>query len=408
MDVTTDLPIFYSIVCIFLAFGYAYFLYHKERLITNLLLLRSLFILRFIFISILAVLLLNPIVKTIQKEIEQPIVIIAQDISASIKDSVFHDLKSLSEQLSDFDVYTYSFATSMSSGFSKVNNGLKTNFSKVINEVESRFSNRNIAALIIATDGLYNNGSNPLYAHLNNYPIYPIALGDTSIKTEVKVLKVKQNEIAFLGNTFPLEVSLAMLEAKGEKIKLSVWHNGNKLHAELIDINSNDDYKKIKILVEATDIGLQKYQIVASVIDGEENVQNNSYTAYIDVIDSRYKILILHGASHPDISAYKSAIEKNKNYTTKIFHLNDFNGNIDAFQLVVLFGVEQNINLIKRLKESQVPLLVFELNKTGLKEKLSTAIRFNNKGGLEEVSVVKNEQFSRFTFSSPSISDATI
>ena len=53
-------------------------------------------------------------------------------------------------------------------------------------------------------------------------------------------------------------------------------------------------------------------------------------TYYIDVIDSRYKILILHGASHPDISAYKSAIEKNKNYTTKIFHINDFNGNLDS------------------------------------------------------------------------------
>ncbi|MDC0204584.1 hypothetical protein OAJ65_02180 [Flavobacteriales bacterium] len=337
--------------------------------------------------------------RLFKKEIEQPIVIIAQDISSSIKDSVFHELKNLSEKLSDFDVYPYSFAASMSSGFSKVNNGLKTNYSKVINEVESRFSNRNIAALIIATDGLYNNGSNPLYTHLNNYPIYPIALGDTSIKTDVKVLKVKQNEIAFLGNTFPLEVSLAMLEAEGEKIKLSVWHNGNKIHAEEIDINSNDDYKKIRILVEATDIGLQKYQIVASELDGEKNAENNSYTAYIDVIDSRYKILILHGVSHPDISAYKSAIEKNKNYTIKMIHLNDFNGNIDAFQLVVLFGAEQNVNLIKRLKESQVPLLVFEFNKTGLKEKLSTAMRFNNKGGLEEVSAVKNEQFSKFTFS---------
>ena len=93
MGITTDLPIFFSIVCILTAFGYAYFLYHKERLITNLLLLRSLFVLRFTFVSILTSLLLNPIVKTIQKEIEQPIVIIAQDISSSIKDSVFHDLK---------------------------------------------------------------------------------------------------------------------------------------------------------------------------------------------------------------------------------------------------------------------------------------------------------------------------
>ena len=399
MDISTDLPIMYSIACLLLGLGYAFFLYRKERLITNLLLLRSLFVLRFIFVSILAGLLLNPVVKSIQKEIEQPIVIIAQDISSSIKDSVFYDLNTLSEQFTDFDVYTYSFAATMSSGFSKVNSGVKTNLSKVINEVESRFSNRNIAALIIATDGLYNEGSNPLYSQLNNYPIYPIALGDTTIKTEVKIVKVKQNEIAFLGNTFPLEVSLAMQKAKGEYTKLSVWHNGNKLYSEVINIKSNDDYQKVKILVEASGIGLQKYQIIASIIDGEDNVKNNTYTSYVEVIDSRYKILILNEVSHPDISAYRSAIEKNKNYTIHLFHIDDFNGNIEAYQLVALFGIKQNVDLIKKLENSQVPLLVFELNKTGLKEKLSTAIRFTSKGGLEDVLAIKNKQFSKFTFS---------
>ncbi len=399
MDISTDLPIMYSIACLLLGLGYAFFLYRKERLITNSLLLRSLFVLRFIFVSILAGLLLNPVVKSIQKEIEQPIVIIAQDISSSIKDSVFYDLNTLSEQFTDFNVYTYSFAATMSSGFSKVNSGLKTNLSKLINEVENRFSNRNIAALIIATDGLYNEGSNPLYSQLNNYPIYPIALGDTTIKTEVKIVKVKQNEIAFLGNTFPLEVSLAMQKAKGEYTKLSVWHNGNKLYSEVINIKSNDDYRKVKILVEASDIGLQKYQIIASIIDSEDNVKNNTYTSYVEVIDSRYKILILNGVSHPDISAYRSAIEKNNNYTTHLFHIDDFNGTIEAYQLVVLFAVKEDVNLIKELKSSQVPLLIFELNKAGLKEKLSTAIRFTSKGGLEDVSVIKNKQFSKFTFS---------
>ena len=36
---------------------------------------------------------------------------------------------------------------------------------------------------------------------------------------------------------------------------------------------------------------------------------------------------------------------------------------------------------------------------TGLKEKLSIAIQFKNKGGLEDVSAVISEQFSKFTFS---------
>jgi len=151
MGIATDLPIFYSTACILLAFGYAYFLYHKESLITNLYLLRGLFLIRFIFISMLSVLLLNPIFKTIQNEEEKPILIIAQDVSSSIKDSVFYDLINLSKKFPDFDVYPYSFSSSITAGFSEFNNGLKTNYNKLVGEVESRFSNRNIAALIIAT-----------------------------------------------------------------------------------------------------------------------------------------------------------------------------------------------------------------------------------------------------------------
>ena len=35
MGITTDLPISFCIVCILIAFGYAYFLYYKEKLIRD-------------------------------------------------------------------------------------------------------------------------------------------------------------------------------------------------------------------------------------------------------------------------------------------------------------------------------------------------------------------------------------
>tara|TARA_Y100000766_G_C18892003_1_gene599007 strand:+ start:48 stop:2066 length:2019 start_codon:yes stop_codon:yes gene_type:complete len=404
MGLAIDLPIFYSAVCILLAFGYAYFLYHKESLITSLSLKAGLFLIRFLFISILSALLLNPIFKTIKNEEEKPILVIAQDVSSSIKDSVYHDLINLSKKFPDFDVYPYSFSNSINSGFSEFNNGLKTNYNKLVGEIESRFSNRNIAGLIIATDGLYNNGPNPLYTKLINYPIYPISLGDTTVKKDVKILKVKHNQVVFLGNTFPLEIALSMQELQAESVDLSVWHNSKKIYTKSVEVISDDDYNKIKILVDASDIGLQRYQIVVSEIDGEDNIKNNYYTTYVDVIDSKYNILLLHSISHPDVSAYKGAIDQNKNYTTKTLDINEFNGDIDPYQLIVLFGLEKNVDLINNLTESRIPLLLFELNKIGLKEELSTAIRFNAKGGLEEVSAVKNEQFSKFTFSD-SLSD---
>ena len=125
MGIATDLPIFYSTACILLAFGYAYFLYHKESLITNLYLLRGLFLIRFIFISMLSVLLLNPIFKTIQNEEEKPILIIAQDVSSSIKDYELSIIDSDNKTL-------YSSQGKLDNGFNFISYDLKSNENSVM------------------------------------------------------------------------------------------------------------------------------------------------------------------------------------------------------------------------------------------------------------------------------------
>ena len=167
----------YTIACLFLGISYSYFLYRKEVLLTAKKLKQLLFIIRTLFITLLAVLLLNPVVKSIQKTKHKPIVILAQDISESITDSFsLQFLTQISEQLTDFEVHKFSFSDKVSKGFSVNNNGLRTNYSKLFQDMNSRFANQNIAGLVLATDGLYNSGSNPLYDNMINFPIYPIII----------------------------------------------------------------------------------------------------------------------------------------------------------------------------------------------------------------------------------------
>lgn len=401
MGLITDLPIFYSLGCIVFAFFGAYFLYTKDKLIQNKYLLVTFFLLRFFFLALLTLLLLNPVVRSESKEIENPIIILAQDISSSMSDndSTLNVLNKIEEEFTDFDIHKLSFSDEVNSGFSTTNDGLKTNYGNLFSEVSSRFLNRNIAGLVLASDGLCNVGLDPLYISNIEYPIYSIAFGDTNRVKDVKVLRVRHNEIAFLGNKFPIDVSLSMQKVKGEKIDVSIFNKGVKLYSEKINIQSNDEYKKIQVLLEAKDIGLQKYKIVSSVIDGERNVINNAYSVYVDVIDSRFKILFLNSLSHPDIAAYKSVIDKNKNYIVESFHIDDFKGNLEGYQLLVLFGIDKNNFLIEKIKNSKIPLIVYELNKLGLKQELTSAMNFSPKGGVEDVGAVKSENFSKFTFS---------
>ena len=402
MSLAVDLPIFYSISCFLLAFLYAYYLYKKEKIIKNKLLLRILFLLRFIVIFLISFLLLNPLIKSFEENTENPVVIIAQDISSSIKEKTSQFLIRISEEFPEFDVYAFSFSSDVELGFSEINNGTSTNFYKLFNEIKARFVNRNISAFIIATDGLYNEGENLLY-HNIPYPVYPIALGDTNVKKDVKILRIQKNDIAFLGNRFPVEVSISMQEAINENITLSLLNDSQKLFSKQLTVRDNDDYRKIKILIEASDVGLQKYDVQLSSLIGEENIRNNNYTFYVDVVESRYNILILNGVSHPDLSAYKSVLESNKNYKLDIYREDEFViDNLDSYQLVVLFGVydEKEKEIIKKLSSSSASLLVFQLSARDIDSELFPNIKFSMHEGIEKVAPAFNNDFTKFTLSS--------
>jgi hypothetical protein len=388
---TIDFPFYYSIICILLGVVYACFLYFNERLLQSKTLHVLLFAIRTIFVGILAFLLLSPLVKSFNNTTENPIVIIAQDVSESIADSTFELLSNLSNQLTDFDVHKFSFSEDVETGFQTTNIGVKTDYSSLFSDLENRFSNRNVAGIILASDGCYNSGNNPIFRQFD-FPIYSIALGDTSVKQDVLVRKVTNNDIAFLGNIFPLEVAVSAVKLKGKKSKLSVWNKGIELYTEQILFDSNDDYKIINMQLEAKDIGLQAYKIVLSEVKGEKNIENNIFTSYIDVIDSRYNVLILKDKSHPDLASYISAIEKNKNYKIEINTIDEVN-DFNKYHLVVFSGISQ---IPSSLIDKNIPLILFE--SLNFSSDLSS-VKFVQKGSIEEIRVVQNELFSKFTFS---------
>ena len=388
---TIDFPFYYSIICILLGVVYACFLYVNERLLQSKTLHVLLFAIRTIFVGILAFLLLSPLVKSFNNTTENPIVIIAQDVSESSADSTFELLSNLSNQLTDFDVHKFSFSEDVETGFQTSNIGVKTDYSSLFSDLENRFSNRNVAGIILASDGCYNSGNNPIFRQFD-FPIYSIALGDTSVKQDVLVRKVTNNDIAFLGNIFPLEVAVSAVKLKGKKSKLSVWNKGIELYTEQILFDSNDDYKIINMQLEAKDIGLQAYKIVLSEVKGEKNIENNIFTSYIDVIDSRYNVLILKDKSHPDLASYISAIEKNKNYKIEINTIDEVN-DFNKYHLVVFSGISQ---IPSSLIDKNIPLILFE--SLNFSSDLSS-VKFVQKGSIEEIRVVQNELFSKFTFS---------
>lgn len=365
----------------------------RENSFNSKYLLWALFLLRTIVVSILAFLLLCPVVNSTISISAKPIVIIANDNSESVSDSIADELEFIEEKLQDFQIYKYSFSDGVTKGIDFKNNGLRTNFSNLFSEIKNQFENRNVAGLIIATDGCYNSGSNPEFLDFK-FPVYPIAIGDTTVYIDIRIDNVLSNEISFYGNTFPVEVSLASYLLKNEKRRLRIRNKGQKIYDEIVDFSKGEDYKILKLHLKAENVGLQTYNIEISSVEGERNVENNAYKLYVDVVDSRYNILIMKGNSHPDISAFKSVFEQNKHYKIEVKNIED-EIIVEKYQLAVVFGVE---NLPKFLLEENLPLIIFFPNQKQYSA-LNSGVGFEVKGGFEDVFAAHNQFFNKFTFS---------
>jgi len=404
MDLIIDYPLFYNFLCLLVGFSFSAFLYLFQNNLIKKSVTRILFTLRWIFISFLCFLLLDPLVRSFHKELEEQIVIFAQDCSSSIQEDVVYQLDTLKSELEGYNIYEFSFSDNVSLGFSTINNGDRTDINNMINDMENRFENQIVKGLIIASDGIYNTGKNPLYRNDFDFPIYSIALGDTTVKKDLRILKVKHNDISFLGNTFPVEISLSAEEVEGYNTRLTISNNNKELYSENIQFATNEEYYKVKVFLEASQLGVQKYEIKTTVIDGEENIINNHYVAHIEIVESSYNILILQSKSHPDIAFYKNSIESNQNYNIEVYDIDNFYKEINHYNLLVLCGLEEHHGLIKDIENSEIPVLIFSLGDYNLVEYLTKAVNFTGNKEIEEVFAVKNDQFSKFILSDGLIS----
>lgn len=314
--------------CIVFGFALAWLFYQKSEIEDKRLRL-LLLISRGVLLSLLTFLLLSPFIKTSQKRLEKPIIIIAQDASSSIAQSTspgfdsvkYHqDLKVLAKQLEkNAEVKVLHFGDEVNAGFDFKQDARQTDFSQLFNEVKNQFANRNIGAMILSSDGIMNRGANPINdLSQQTYPIYSIALGDTIPKKDLILAHVNYNNLVYLGNEHQLEITISANKAKGVSSRLTVKTNDGQTQTQAFKIDADDFQKTFTINLEARKKGVQKIEIGVEPVKDEISTQNNHQTVFVNVLDGREKVLIVADAPHPDIAALKEAIENNKNYEVKL------------------------------------------------------------------------------------------
>lgn len=402
----------YIFACIATGVGYAYLLYkakHPWSKRVN----QILFAARAILVAILALLLVGPILKLTENIFEKPTFVILTDNSLSLKEvldsaqrkELSDNILALRESLSggDIDVQLTDLDQTDNGQLNFTHSS--SDLSGAIREVTSAYEGRNLAGIVLVSDGIYNSGSSPLYNPLR-IPVYTVGVGDTLERIDLVVKNLSYNKIAYQGNKFPLRVEVMLKGATAKEISVSVFQSGKKVNTQRINSGSRQ-LVDFHFQLDAREKGLQRIDVMAEELQEEFNKQNNRASAYVDVVEGKKNILLVAPAPHPDIKALRSVIEKNSNYELAIQIPGVKEAESAAMNnpdLVIFHQVADIENktstLFSKFSKGSTALFLIVGSKTNLRQltPLGVPLAFENIGQWDGVFPVVNQDYRDFGF----------
>lgn len=315
-------------LCVLVGLAYAYFLYSSSKSwskTTN----RVLFVLRFLSVSIICFLLTGPLIQLIKNHFEKPAIVLAIDNSESIilasdTNKIKHLLqqsdqlvKQLQQKNFDVEIITLDQQKNHTSLQQIKYNHQTTDLSSILNHVESTYENRNLAATIVLTDGIFNSGIDPLYKQYS-HPLYTIGLGDTIGNKDIVLKKLTYNRIAYTGNQYPIVAEIQNSGFTNQSIRVQLKQGKETLQEKTIELKGLS-HIETEFIVSSKKPGLQHLMVEIEPLADEFTTKNNSAHAYIEILDAKEKILLAAPGPHPDLKAIKAAIESKENYEVVVF-----------------------------------------------------------------------------------------
>ncbi len=415
MNLELEYSAFWLFGILLLSLFVSWFSYWKKNGFNELSLVwkSTLYLTRFGSVFLIASLLLGVFVKTYIERIEQPLFFLVTDHSASMlnyKDSatVAKSIQQTKDKITakygaKFDLKILSIGSNVETKKKHTFNEVSSNLEAAFAYIHSNYYNRNIGGITLISDGNFNVGANPIYnaAKIRTAPIFCLAVGDSIQRKDQLVRSVFNNPLAFLMNDFPVEIDISSFKFPEEEALLTISKKGKVVASKTINYSKNqEDFQKVRFLIPADELGNQTYTIQLEEKENEISYKNNIKNFYVEVLDSRNKVLLLSTAPHPDISALKNVLSTNDKIEFESALFKDWDGEVNNTNLLICHSPKKNtdINIIKRFEEENIP--IFYILGPSTKESLygRLAIQFPPRtvGKSDNLQAALNDNFAEF------------
>ena len=367
---------------------------------------------RFLSLFLLGFILLGIIFNTSKERIENPIFFVVTDNSKSMlnykdSNSVLNNVVAFKDKLKkEFGeklvIKEISVGSELKTGEAISFNESNSNLEKAFEYINTEYYNRNIGGIAFISDGNFNVGANPIYnaERIKFSPIFSFAVGDSIQKRDHLIRNIFHNNIAFYKNKFPVEIDVSAFKFNNEEIKVSIEHNKKIIDSKIISYSKeNQDFKKVIFNIPAEQIGFQTFTVHLEEKKNEVSLQNNHRKFYVEVLDSRSKVLILSESPHPDIAALQSVLSKDDNIEIEYKTFQSWNKKTSQVNLLICHNPTNQFNseLFNLFKRNNIPILFVLGTKTNKSFYSKLGIQFsNNSNTFDESQGAINNAFSTF------------
>lgn len=304
--------------------------------------------LRGLTIFLTALLLIAPSITRTKNETEKPVVVFLQDDSRSIPEALEGDTAAFRKSSEAFlqslegraRVVRWSFGGSVRTDSPFRYREEATAIAGALQRVQDFYGQQALAAVILATDGRYNEGLNPLYQSLSlQAPLYTVPLGDSTPPTDLRIAGVYHNRTVARGQPFEIRADVVATGCAGFSGSATLQEvDGGTIGSVSLDI-LNDRYDRGIAFTAPTDRpGLHHYVLSLPRAEGEKNLSNNHRDIFVEVVDEARTVLIAAAAPHPDVAALREALQGLESYTVSVRTDGGLPASFAPYSVVILHG----------------------------------------------------------------------
>jgi hypothetical protein len=410
-------PAWYLVLAPILGFALAWIYYRKNETLKSFskIIFGVSFLLRGLALTLIFWLLAEPLLKTTENFEEKPLLVVALDNSlsvvstadssnvrafyeSSLPDYLGKNYPEIAKEILYFDSETHKELDFK---------GNETNPEQFFAYLKNTYGKRDNLVLVMASDGIFNKGANPLYLQsLKNQPVYTIGLGDTTQYPDLYIANARYNRLVYKGNEFPIEVQVGKQNVAETQTMLSLYLGNEKIASQPLNFGKSD-FVKHTFYVKAESEGLIQYKVRVEPFSNELNIENNQENLFIEVIENRQKILVFNAEPHPDIFAIVSALKQIESFEViqKTKHITK--DDLAGVDLIITHGVPSKGSPGVRnvLKSTEVPMFNILGTYTDLLayNQMQDFVNFEISGNQkEDYNMVLNSNFNLFNINEKS------